>query len=67
MLNYYIKSKLFEFIHKETIHLIRAFTSFWSSYSFTSFSCTGFNADFDGDQMAVHLPLYEASQLEHVQ
>jgi DNA-directed RNA polymerase beta' subunit len=26
--------------------------------------CTGFNADFDGDQMAVHLPLYEASQLE---
>ena len=26
--------------------------------------CAGFNADFDGDQMAVHLPLYEASQLE---
>jgi DNA-directed RNA polymerase subunit beta' len=26
--------------------------------------CTGFNADFDGDQMAVHLPLYDASQLE---
>jgi DNA-directed RNA polymerase subunit beta' len=26
--------------------------------------CTGFNADFDGDQMAVHLPLYEASQAE---
>ncbi len=26
--------------------------------------CTGFNADFDGDQMAVHLPLYEASQIE---
>lgn len=26
--------------------------------------CTGFNADFDGDQMAVHLPLYHASQLE---
>lgn len=26
--------------------------------------CGGFNADFDGDQMAVHLPLYEASQLE---
>ena len=26
--------------------------------------CTGFNADFDGDQMAVHLPLYESSQLE---
>lgn len=26
--------------------------------------CTGFNADFDGDQMAVHLPLYEASQFE---
>lgn len=26
--------------------------------------CTGFNADFDGDQMAVHIPLYEASQLE---
>lgn len=26
--------------------------------------CTGFNADFDGDQMALHLPLYESSQLE---
>ena len=26
--------------------------------------CSGFNADFDGDQMAVHLPLYECSQLE---
>ena len=26
--------------------------------------CTGFNADFDGDQMAVHLPLYECTQLE---
>jgi|APCry1669192319_1035405.scaffolds.fasta_scaffold00023_28 DNA-directed RNA polymerase subunit beta' len=26
--------------------------------------CTGFNADFDGDQMAIHVPLYEASQLE---
>jgi DNA-directed RNA polymerase subunit beta' len=26
--------------------------------------CTGFNADFDGDQMAVHLPISEASQFE---
>lgn len=26
--------------------------------------CTGFNADFDGDQMAVYLPLSEASQFE---
>ena len=26
--------------------------------------CTGFNADFDGDQMAIHLPLYQSSQLE---
>ena len=26
--------------------------------------CNGFNADFDGDQMAVHVPLYEISQLE---
>ncbi len=26
--------------------------------------CTGFNADFDGDQMAVHIPIYDASQLE---
>ncbi len=26
--------------------------------------CSGFNADFDGDQMAVHLPLYGSSQLE---
>jgi len=26
--------------------------------------CTAFNADFDGDQMAVHVPLSEESQLE---
>jgi DNA-directed RNA polymerase subunit beta' len=26
--------------------------------------CTGFNADFDGDQMAIHLPLYASTQLE---
>ena len=26
--------------------------------------CTGFNADFDGDQMAVHLPLSKAAQKE---
>ena len=26
--------------------------------------CTGFNADFDGDQMAIHLPLAKTSQLE---
>ncbi len=26
--------------------------------------CKGFNADFDGDQMAVHLPLSEAAQAE---
>jgi DNA-directed RNA polymerase subunit beta' len=26
--------------------------------------CAGFNADFDGDQMAVHLPIYSSSQLE---
>jgi len=26
--------------------------------------CTGFNADFDGDQMAVHLPLSSVAQLE---
>jgi len=27
-------------------------------------ACTAFNADFDGDQMAVHLPLSEEAQLE---
>ena len=26
--------------------------------------CTGFNADFDGDQMALHLPLYQSTQFE---
>eukprot|EP01040_Poterioochromonas_malhamensis_P007380 gene7380-7962_t len=26
--------------------------------------CGGFNADFDGDQMGIHLPLYETTQLE---
>ncbi|MCH5180623.1 MAG: DNA-directed RNA polymerase subunit beta' [Erysipelotrichales bacterium] len=28
--------------------------------------CTGFNADFDGDQMAVHLPLSKAAQEEAI-
>jgi DNA-directed RNA polymerase subunit beta' len=27
-------------------------------------TCTGFNADFDGDQMAVHVPLSNAAVLE---
>ncbi len=27
-------------------------------------ACAGFNADFDGDQMAVHIPLSEEAQLE---
>ncbi|MDD4151574.1 MAG: DNA-directed RNA polymerase subunit beta', partial [Candidatus Gracilibacteria bacterium] len=27
-------------------------------------TCTAFNADFDGDQMAVHLPITEAAQIE---
>jgi DNA-directed RNA polymerase subunit beta' len=26
--------------------------------------CSAFNADFDGDQMAVHVPLSEAAQIE---
>ena len=29
--------------------------------------CSGYNADFDGDQMAVHLPLSEAAQKEAVE
>ena len=28
--------------------------------------CTGYNADFDGDQMAVHIPLSEAAQEEAI-
>jgi len=27
-------------------------------------TCTGYNADFDGDQMSVHLPLTEKAQAE---
>ena len=34
------------------------------SYSSSPIVCTAFNADFDGDQMAVHLPLGEAAVLE---
>src|SRR5260221_1238391 len=29
--------------------------------------CTGFNADFDGDQMAVHIPLSEQAQKEAIE
>ena len=34
------------------------------SYSIHPLVCTAFNADFDGDQMAVHVPLSLESQLE---
>ena len=31
---------------------------------FTLLACTAFNADFDGDQMAVHIPLSPEAQIE---
>ena len=63
-------NKIFNFIKPSTY-----FTPFWyqafdpvlilgQAIHLHPLVCTGFNADFDGDQMAVHLPLYECSQLE---
>ena len=38
--------------------------SLWQGHKLHPLVCTAFNADFDGDQMAVHVPLSIEAQVE---
>lgn len=51
-------------LHKYGIQAFEPVILLSQSISLHPLACTGFNADFDGDQMALHLPLYKKSQLE---
>lgn len=51
-------------LHKHGIQAFEPVILLSQSLSLHPLACTGFNADFDGDQMALHLPLYKKSQLE---
>lgn len=51
-------------LHKFGIQTFRPLLILGKAITLHPLVCTGFNADFDGDQMAVHLPLYSASQIE---
>lgn len=51
-------------LHRFGIQAFDPFLTLGNAITLHPLVCTGFNADFDGDQMAVHLPLYNVSQLE---
>lgn len=51
-------------LHKYGIQTFNPTLSASLSIQIHPLVCSGFNADFDGDQMAVHLPVYSTSQLE---
>lgn len=51
-------------LHKFGIQAFNPFPILGQAIQIHPLVCTGFNADFDGDQMAVHLPLYKTTQLE---
>ena len=51
-------------LHKHGIQAFNPFLVLDNAIHLHPLVCTGFNADFDGDQMAVHLPIHSASQIE---
>lgn len=51
-------------LHKHGIQAFNPFLTLDNTIHLHPLVCTGFNADFDGDQMAVHLPIYSSSQIE---
>lgn len=51
-------------LHKHGIQAFYPFISLDNAIHLHPLVCAGFNADFDGDQMAVHLPIYNSSQIE---
>ena len=51
-------------LHRLSIQAFRPVLIEWKAIQLHPLSCTAFNADFDGDQMAVHLPITEKAQAE---
>lgn len=51
-------------LHKFGIQSFEPLISLTQAIELHPLVCTGFNADFDGDQMGLYLPLYKVSQLE---
>lgn len=51
-------------LHRLSIQAFRPVLIEWKAIQLHPLTCTAFNADFDWDQMAVHLPITEAAQKE---
>lgn len=51
-------------LHRLSIQAFRPVLIDWKAIQLHPLTCTAFNADFDWDQMAVHLPITESSQKE---
>jgi len=51
-------------LHRLSIQAFRPVLIDGKAIQLHPLTCTAFNADFDGDQMAVHLPITEAAQKE---
>ena len=51
-------------LHRLSIQAFRPVLVEWKAIRLHPLTCTAFNADFDWDQMAVHLPLTEKAQAE---
>jgi len=51
-------------LHKLSIQAFKPILIEGKAIQLHPLTCTAFNADFDGDQMAVHLPITDAAQKE---
>ncbi len=51
-------------LHRLSIQAFRPVLIDWKAIQLHPLTCTAFNADFDWDQMAVHLPITEKAQYE---
>jgi len=51
-------------LHRLSIQAFRPVLVEWKAIQLHPLTCIAFNADFDGDQMAVHLPITERAQEE---
>jgi len=61
---YYVLLNRAPTLHRLGIQAFRPVLVEGNAIQLQPLSCTAFNADFDGDQMAVHLPLSELAQKE---
>ncbi len=51
-------------LHRLSIQAFKPVLIEWKAIQLHPLTCTAFNADFDGDQMAIHLPLTQKAQDE---